>query len=107
MFYFPNAGNYGEALPAVEKEILMPRRDSLRLLWVALIPVLVFPLYGQSCNRSCPPSPNPCERSTGRSIETGQCVYSDIDGAACDAGRVTSSPQSAARKMLSFAVPQT
>ena len=58
---------------------------SLRLLWMALILVLVVPLYGQvSCNRSCPPSPNPCQVAAGRSIETGQCVYSDIDGASCD-----------------------
>lgn len=63
---------------------------SLRLLWIALILVLVVPLYGQvSCNRSCPPAPNPCQVAAGRSIETGQCVYSDIDGATCDAGGVT------------------
>gem|GEM_PF-4503764 len=58
---------------------------SLRLLWIALILVLVVPLYGPvSCNRSCPPSPNPCQVAAGRSIETGQCVYRDVDGATCD-----------------------
>lgn len=63
----------------------MPAWRSFRLLWVALIPVLVFPLYGQtSCNRSCPPSSNPCQRSAGRSIETSQCIYTDINGAICD-----------------------
>jgi len=52
---------------------------------MALILVLVVPLYGQvSCNRNCPPSSNPCQRSVGRSLETNQCVYSDIDGATCD-----------------------
>lgn len=62
---------------------------SLRLLWMALILVLVVPLYGQvSCDRSCPPSLNPCQVAAGRSIETGECVYSDIDGAICDAGGV-------------------
>ena len=62
---------------------------SLRLLWMALILVLVVPLYGQvSCNRSCPPSSNPCQVAAGRSIETGQCVYSDLDGATCDNGGV-------------------
>ena len=58
----------------------------LRLLWMALILVLVVPLYGQvSCEPPCPPSLNPCVVAAGPSIETGQCVYSDVDGATCDA----------------------
>lgn len=62
----------------------MPTSRSLRLLWVALIPVLVTPLYGQvSCNRTCPPAPNECQRSAGRSIETNQCVYTNLDGTIC------------------------
>ena len=67
------------------RETLMLRRRSLHLLWVALVPILVFPLYGQtSCNRNCPAPSNPCQRSLGRSIETNQCVYADLDGVACD-----------------------
>jgi len=63
----------------------MFQRRSFRVLWLALIPVLVFPLYGQtSCNRNCPPSSDPCQRSAGRSIETGQCLYVGISGATCD-----------------------
>lgn len=58
---------------------------SWRVLLVALVPVFVFPLYGQtSCNRACPPSPNPCERTIGRSSATGQCVYTNFNGADCD-----------------------
>ncbi|MBW2161070.1 MAG: hypothetical protein JRH14_14110 [Deltaproteobacteria bacterium] len=69
----------------------MPQRRSLRLLWVALIPMLVFPLYGPtSCNRNCPPSSNPCQRAAGRSIETNQCVYvNNVDGTACSDQGVT------------------
>lgn len=68
----------------------MPASSSLRILWLALVPVLIFPLYGQtSCNRDCPPSSNPCQRSAGRSIETNQCVYTNIDGTTCDAGGAT------------------
>lgn len=68
----------------------MPQWRSFRLLWVALIPMLVFPLYGQtSCNRNCPPSSNPCQRSVGRSIETNQCVYTNLNGATCDDQGVT------------------
>ena len=81
-------GQRGHAnVPLAGEEIPM---RSLRLLWLALILVLVVPLYGQvSCNRSCPPSPNPCQVAAGRSIETGQCVYTNIDGATCDAGGAT------------------
>jgi hypothetical protein len=68
----------------------MPEWRSFRVLWVALIPVLVFPLYGQSsCNNSCPPSSNPCQRAAGRSIETSQCLYTNLDGATCDAQGAT------------------
>lgn len=58
-----------------------------RFLWLALVPVLVVPLYGQgtiSCNRSCPPSANPCQRLVGRSIETNECTYTDTNGVICD-----------------------
>jgi hypothetical protein len=52
---------------------------------MALVLVLVVPLYGQvSCNRNCPPALNPCQISAGRSIETNQCVYAYADGAVCD-----------------------
>jgi len=63
----------------------MPNRRSLRVLWVALIPVLVFPLYGQSSCDPCPAPSNPCKRAAGRSTETNQCVYANqVDGTACD-----------------------
>lgn len=62
----------------------MPARRSWRVLWVTLIPVLVFPLYGISCNpRSCPPAPDPCQRNV-YSVGTGECVLTDIGGAICE-----------------------
>lgn len=64
----------------------MPNRSWPRILWVALIPVAVSPLYGQMSCDPCPDSANPCQRAAGRSTETNQCVYvNQLDGAACDA----------------------
>jgi len=64
----------------------MPSRPWLRVLWVALIPVVVFPLYGQTSCDPCPTASNPCLRAAGRSTETNQCVYvNQLDGVACDA----------------------
>ena len=63
----------------------MPAWRSWRVLWVALIPVLVFPLYGQSSCDPCPAPSNPCKRAAGRSTETNQCVYGNqVDGTACN-----------------------
>ncbi|KPK15529.1 MAG: hypothetical protein AMJ62_08965 [Myxococcales bacterium SG8_38] len=63
----------------------MKRRATLRIALLALIPLCVLPLYGQtSCNRNCPPTPNPCERSVGRDSSTGLCRYDPADGAPCN-----------------------
>jgi len=63
----------------------MSDNPSLRFPWVALIPVLLFPLYGQTSCDPCPPASNPCQRAAGRSTVTNQCVYvNNIDGVACD-----------------------
>jgi hypothetical protein len=56
----------------------MTRTQLFRIARLAWIPVLAFPLYGQSCNRNCPDPTNPCERVLGRSSITGQCEYGPL-----------------------------
>jgi len=68
----------------------VPRWCSFRLLWVALIPVLVFPLYGQSSCSPCPTdASDPCRATAYRSSETNLCLYDSNDGVACDDQGVT------------------
>jgi hypothetical protein len=61
----------------------MLERRALRLVLVALIPVLVFPLYGQSSCNPCPTdASNPCRATAYRS--SGVCLYDSNDGVTCD-----------------------
>lgn len=61
----------------------MPALRSLRILWVALIPVLVLPLYGQDSCTPCPAPPSDCQRYAWVA-NTGECILTDVSGFTCD-----------------------